>query len=213
MLSVSLIERTLDTRDYDRLLRGLDDNGLAMPLSLRLRLAEHPAGATGLGLRRLVELTYGPSALSRRLVRALLDDQCEDGTFSASVGDGRDPLLTACALAGLAAAADLTPDDPQLADALSRGVVALASLQDGDGLFTAPSDRSLGDRAATTAFILHLLAHHAAFRAAARLYDAHDWFERHGDRLDRSTRRLWDFARIAVEDSPPEDVNLFAFAG
>ncbi|MEM6853471.1 MAG: hypothetical protein AAF593_03590, partial [Planctomycetota bacterium] len=160
MLSVSLIERTLETRDYDRLLRDLSDNGLALPLSIRLRFGQAPTAPLALALRRLVELTYGPTTLSRRLVDRLIQDQNPDGSFSSDQdpsapgndetpggpGNGdRDPLTTAVVLAGLGRVAADHPAavGDELQTSLDRGYAALAELQDCDGLFSAPSDRSL----------------------------------------------------------------------
>lgn len=204
MLSVSLIERTLETRDYDRLLRDLANNGMDLPLSLRLRLGQSPTAPLALALRRLVELTYGPTALSRQLVDRLLRDQLPDGTFP---GDGdeahRDVLASAAALAGLGRVA---ADHPAalggaLRTGLDRGWSALSELQDCDGLFTAPADRSLADRALTTAFIVSLLGDTPEFRQSFRLHELYQWFEQHDGRLDRSTQHLWDLASISIHDA------------
>ena len=89
---------------------------------------------------------------------------------------------------------------PELDRALDRAAAALAELQDCDGLFSAPADRCLADRALTTAFVASLLAHDARFGAAVRLHDIHRWFDQHDDRLDRATRRFWDAAgSVSVE--------------
>lgn len=211
MLSVSLIERTLETRDYDRLLRDLADNGMDMPLSLRLRLGQSPTAPLGLALRRLVELTYGPTALSRQLVDRLLREQQPDGTFPGDADDGRDVLATAAALAGLGRVAADHPAavGDELRAGLDRGFAAMGECQDCDGLFTAPADRSLADRALTTAFILSLLGGTAAFRGAVRLNTLHRWFERHDGRLERSTQHLWDLASISIHDAVEPGAGLF----
>lgn len=202
MLSVSLLERTLESRDYDRLLKDLAANGLALPLALRVRLTQSEAAPVALGLRRLVELTYyGPTAVTRRLTAKLLDFQDGSGCF---VGDhGPDLLATATALAALSrVAADYAHDKPQNLDgALEQGYAALASLQDCDGLFTAAADRSLADRALTTAFIVGLLGHDDRFRRTARLFDIHRWFEERDGRLDRSVQQLWDLASVSITDA------------
>lgn len=215
MLSVSLIERALDTRDYDRLLRDLADNGLPLPLTLRLSLGQNPTAPLALALRRLVELTYGPTDLSRRLVDRLLADQRPDGTFpseteidKAAVSEegtsGGDALVTAVALAALGRVAADHPAvaGPEVRSALERGYAALAELQDCDGLYSAPADRSLADRALTTAFIVSLLGTDPAFRGAVRLYPIRRWFERRDGRLDRATQRLWDLADVCLHDLP-----------
>jgi len=216
MLSVSLIERTLETRDHDRLLRGLADNGMALPLALRMRLAEGVTAPTALALRRLVELTYGPTALSRQLVDRLLDQQQPDGSFSGGTREpggtggtggggqacGVDVLATATALAALSRVVREHPASatPALRAALARGFVALAGLQDCDGLFTASADRSLADRAMTTAFIMSLLASDQNFRGTVRVFEAYRWFEQRDGQLDRHTQHLWDLASVSIHD-------------
>ncbi|MEM9420088.1 MAG: hypothetical protein AAGA25_13695 [Planctomycetota bacterium] len=198
MLSVSLIERTLEARDYDRLLRDLADNGMEIPLSLRLRLCQCPAAPVALALRRLVELTYGPTRLSRELVERLLLSQSPEGGFAADCGHDRDPLVAAAVLAGLGrvAADHVSAANDDLFDSLDRGYAALAELQDCDGLFSSPSDRSLADRAMTSAFILSLLGSEPRFRDAVRLSELFRWFEAQEGRLDRHTQHLWDLASI-----------------
>ena len=57
MLSVSLLERTLESGDYDRLLRDLAKNGQPLPLGLRVALCQSETASVALALRRLVELT------------------------------------------------------------------------------------------------------------------------------------------------------------
>ncbi|MBB6430713.1 hypothetical protein [Algisphaera agarilytica] len=206
MLSVSLIERTLETRDYDRILRDLADNGMEIPLSLRLRLGQSPVAPMALALRRLVELTYGPTQLSRQLVDRLLVSQGPEGGFAADSEHDRDPLVTAAVLAGLervAADHPATADDELLA-ALDRGYAALAELQDCDGLFSSPSDRSLADRAMTSAFILSLLGSEARFRGAVRMSELFRWFDIHEGRLDRHTQHLWDLASITSSHTEVE---------
>lgn len=202
MLSVSLIQRTLETRDYDRLLRDLADNGMALPLSLRLRFGQSPTAPLALALRRLVELTYGPTTLSRQLVDRLLRDQRPDGTFPGDNEQDRDALATATALAGLGRVAADHPATvgDELRAGLDHGYAALAELQDCDGLFSAPADRSLADRALTTAFIVSLLGPDPRFRGAVRLSELHQWFESQDGRLDRHTQHLWDLASISIHD-------------
>ena len=100
MLSDNHIQKLFNTQDHSRMIGSLADNGTTLPLALQSRLTQ-PIAAAGLGLRRLVELTYGPTPLSRDMTAALLEGQLEDGSF---VGNSdRDPLATAAALAGLAA--------------------------------------------------------------------------------------------------------------
>lgn len=202
MLSVHLIERTLENGDFDRLLRDLGDNGTPMPLPLRVRLGAGSTAGIGLALRRLVELTYGPTDLSRRLLDRLVSAQRPDGAFAIDDDPQADPLTTAVAIAALqrvatdhaAARTDL------LDDAIRRGEAALFAMQGGDGLFTAPSDRSVDDRALTTAFIVFLLGNSSAFRDGIHLAQTHRWFEHRCGRLDRHTQNLWDLASIGIHD-------------
>ena len=200
MLSVSLIERTLETADHDRLLRDLADNGLVLPLPIRIALAQSDAAVLALALRRLVELTYGPTDLSRRLIDRLLHAQRPDGAFAGESDHQADPLVSAVVLAALSKAAADHPAvaSPALKLALEHGYAALAQLQDCDGLFCAPADRTLADRARTTAFIFHLLTPVPGFRVAVRLLDVRDWFERRDGQLERATQQLWNLARIGL---------------
>lgn len=202
MLSVSLLERTLETRDYDRLLRDLADNGLVLPLSLRVSLGQSPTAPLALALRRLVELTYSTTDLSRRLVERLLLAQNPDGTFVGGAERDRDPLVTAVALAGLSRVAREHPGaaTAELDHVLERGFAALSELQDCDGLFSAPADRSLADRALTTAFIVSQLGDAPRFRGAVRLHAVHHWFDQNEPQLDRHTRQLWDLASLVIHD-------------
>jgi hypothetical protein len=213
MLSVNLLERTLDAGDYDRLLRELSDNGLSLPLAIQVALASNPAAVQGLALRRLVELTYGPTTLSKQLQAELRNAQGADGGFAAASAEGGsqeqmcDALCTAAALSGLARVMIDHPaaaETAALAEPLGRGFARLGRLQDCDGLFTAPADRSLADRALTTAFVVQLLGAVPEFRSSVRLYELRDWFDRHEDRLDRQVRGLWELAQVNLLDLPAE---------
>lgn len=202
MLSVSLLERTLEARDYDRLLRELADNGQVLPLSLRVSLGQSEMAPLALALRRLVELTYSPTDLSRRLVEKLLLAQKPDGTFLGDGEPGRDPLATAVVLSALSRVAREHPIacSPELDHALESGFAALGELQDCDGLFSAPADRSLADRTLTTAFVVSILGDVPRFRGAVRLHEIQQWFDQHDARLDRHTRQLWDLAGFMIHD-------------
>ena len=200
MLSVNRIERDLEAGDRERMLKSLADNGLVLPLTVRVRLAASDAGVLALALRRLVELTYGPTAASRRIIARLLSMQAADGSFPG--GSPRDPIATAAAVAAFSRVlADHRLDaetDGALHDAVERGLAALTTFQDPDALLSDDADRTPADRALTTAFIVYLLGHDAAFRSHLRLFDIQHHFDRHADRLDRRTRQLWDIATVAV---------------
>lgn len=198
MMSVHQIERHFAAHRLDPLLEGLSANGLDLPLPLRIRLSQHPAGVVALGLRRLIELTYGPTSLSRGMTRQLLDQQEADGSF------GNDPLATACVLAALLRVQSEHPQhgEPELDSAVERALVALAAMQtpahDGEELagFDFAHDRTLDDRALVAAFILFLLADNARFRSAVRFADLSRWFEQHAHRLDEETHRYWLMAHV-----------------
>ena len=200
MLSVNRIERDLEAGDRERTLRSLADNGMVLPLPVRMRLAGSDAGVLALALRRLVELTYGPTPQSKRIIARLLPMQAADGSFPGI--SARDPIATAAAVAAFRRVlADHRLDadtDAALRDAADRGIEALTTFQNSDALLADDVDRTPGDRALTTAFIVYLLGHDAAFRSHLRLFDIQHHFDRHADRLDRRTRQLWDIATVTV---------------
>ena len=215
MLSVNRIERDLESGEPERLLKSLADNGMVMPLPIRVRLAGSGAAVLGLALRRLVELTYGPTAQSRQILARLLPMQNPDGTFPGGMdGTGRDPLATAAAVAALGRVlADHRLDDvttAALRDAVDRGLAALTTFQTNDALLADDADRTPGDRALTTAFIVYLLGADAGFRGHLRLFDIQHWFDQHADRLDRCTRQLWDVAAVSVPAADPLRVEKLA---
>ena len=204
MLSISTIDRALEQRDYDRLLRDLGRNGLVMPLPLRVQLAESAVGACGLGLRRLIELTYGPTALTRQLIDKLIRAQASSGIKTGAIPDaaGRPScLLTACFAAGLGRVlrdhADRLGDQRvEIESAYGRAVAALSTMQGPDGLFTGPQDRHDRDRLLTSAFIAYLLIDAPAFAERCRGHALLSALEdRHGE-CGPATAELIDMARL-----------------
>lgn len=190
MLSLNLLEKLFDAQRFDRLLEGVVENGLPLPLPLRARLAASPVACAALGLRRLVELTYRPTTLSNTMTRYLLEAQDADGSYAG------DPLATAAAVAALAAVRqDHQVDDLALLDAQERALAALSALQDDDGLFRFVDDRSEDQRALAGAFVLWLLGTHDAFRATVRLADLLNWFEDREADLPDAVHELWRMAR------------------
>jgi hypothetical protein len=198
MLSVNLIQRHYQAGRLDQLLDALSAGGLDLPLPLRIRLSQHPACALALGLRRLIELTYGPTELSRAMIVDLLALQDPDGSF------GSDPLATACAVAALARleAEHHHLGNLEVGTAGQRALAALAAMQADDGLMAYPADRSWQQRALVNAFILFLLAHDAPFRAAVRLAEMMDWFEQYQDQLEPGTESYWLMARLDAVGTP-----------
>jgi len=201
MLSIRTIDRALQSKDYDRLLSDLARNGLVLPLPLRVQLAESPAGARGLGLRRLVELTYGPTALTRDLVRRLIACQSPGGAVMDAAGRVR-CLLTASLAAGLGRA--LRDHDDRLGElrqtiqpAYQLALDALAQMQRTDALFAGPQDQDPHDRLLTSAFIAYLLLDTPGFASACR---GHELLSKLEDRLDDcrpQTAQLIDMARLS----------------
>jgi hypothetical protein len=176
-----------------------------------VRLAQHPAAAIGLGLRRLVELTHGPTALGKDMARELLDLQDADGSYSG------DPLATACVAAGLSAVLRehfpngdigsrqiLAQDEPKVPEIVAAHARTLASLtamqgdQPGACGFRYPDDRTAEDRALVAAFVLWLLAPDPQFRQAVRFAELLNWFEQRRNRLAPETHLLWSLARVAA---------------
>lgn len=202
MLNVHQIERHFRGSHYDSLLRGVVPMGLDLPLPLQVRLSGQRAAVIALALKRVVELTYGPTSLSRELTAALLDQQNGDGSFGQTSGTGMalsgDPLATAAAIAALTA---LLREHSQLplveaGAARERAIAALATFQAEAGLFSCPADRTDDDRALTGAFILTLLAGDEDFRQAVRYADLMTWFDEHAQTLECSIAKLWQFAQI-----------------
>ncbi|MFW6060266.1 MAG: hypothetical protein ACODAQ_08790 [Phycisphaeraceae bacterium] len=198
MLTVDQIQRQFEAGEYEKLLRAVADNGMELPLPLRIRLSQGAVPTIALALRRLVELTYGPTPLSHDMTDALLARQAPDGAFVAG-GDGPDPLATATAVAALNqliadhSAAATAP----IIQARDRALAALAQMQDGDGLFHCPDDRDEAQRGLVAAFILSLLAGDEKCRATIRLADLLNWFDQRLHRLDRDTAQLYRLARAA----------------
>ena len=218
MLSIHTIDRTLETRDYDRLLRDLGRNGLVMPLPLRVQLAESSVGAKGLGLRRLVELTYGPTALAKQLIAGLVRAQSPTGAALDAAGRPS-CLLTAALAAGLGRVLrDHAGRNAAFVDevqaAYDRALAALASMQRADGLFAGPQDRDDRDRQLTSAFIAYLLLDSPGFASICRghtllsvLEDSLEWASADVQQLvqmARLTRMVPAQSRIAEDVQEPQ---------
>ncbi len=201
MLSVHQIERHFRARHLDALLRGVAPIGLDLPLPLLVRLSGEPVAVLALALRRVLELTYGPTPLSRELTATLLDRQNNDGSFGEGVSgnpDGPgDPLATAAVIAALTALLQehASTPHPEAALARERAIAALANSQADHGLFVSPADRTDHDQALATAFILTLLAGDEDFRQSVRFADLMNWFDEHDDELPAHADTLLRIAR------------------
>ena len=200
MLSIHAIDRTLETKDYDRLLRDLGRNGLVMPLPLRVQLAESSVGAKGLGLRRLVELTFGPTALSKQLIAGLIRAQSPEGAALDAAGRPS-CLLTAALAAGLGRvlrdhAGRNVELHGEVRAAYDRALACLASMQRDDGLFDGPQDREQKDRQLTSAFIAYLLLDSPGFASTCRGYALLSVLEEGLEASSADVQQLVEMARL-----------------
>ena len=221
MLSIQFIEKVFQAQDYDRLLRELCRNGLVMPLSLRVRFSGSPMGAAALGLRRLVELTYGPTEFSLELSVGLID-AVQPGLGVLDSEGHACPVLTAAVAAGLGR---MVRDHGPLLEmsegrsggrsgglfgavaeggirgaaeqACHQAIEALAQMQSGDGLFAGWADRSPADRLLASAFIAYLLLDDPAFSARCSRHALLTALEEARDHASRPAAELIDMARMS----------------
>lgn len=210
MLSLHRLARLVDTPDPTRLWAELDGHGLTWPLPLRVALADAPAAAWALALRRVCELTHGPTPLTRQLTARLLELQQTHGTWTRVPDPDRDPvgeddvLTTALAVAALhrrlrEPGADRREDHAQLQLAHDAGLAALAALQDpADGLF-ASAGRPFEHRVAEGCFVLFLLAEDPAFAGHIRLLPLRDAVEQRSDRFDPTLREVFAMAELLLD--------------
>jgi hypothetical protein len=184
---------------------------LELPLPLRIRLGQVPAAAVAMALRRVIDLTYGPTGLSRDLVSHLLKAQQPDGSY------GYDPLATAAVASALGRliAEQSAAAGEEARTARERALAPLAAMQGEAGLFRGSDlgvDRTEQERAQCTAFILFLLAGDEGFQQAVRFADLLNWFEQRQDSLEDETRRLWLMARADSRQQLTTSANLTAIA-
>ena len=218
MLSVHQIERHFRARHLDTLLRGVAPIGLDLPLPLMVRLSAEPVAVIALALRRVLELTYGPTALSRELTAAILDKQNNDGSFgegaTGNVDGPGDPLATAAVVAALTALGreHANTPHPEAALARERAIAALANSQADTGLFQSSADRTDEDRVLSGAFILTLLAGDEDFRQSVRFADLLNWFDEHAQELDPNAQMLVRLGRVEAPVSRPQRGGLAAIA-
>lgn len=206
MLSIHAIDRRLQSKNYDRLLSDLGRNGLVMPLPLRVQLAESAAGARGLGLRRLIEMTYGPTAMTRDLVRRLITAQSPTGAVLDAAGRPS-CLLTAAFAAGLGRALRDHGDrlgelQAPIASAYGHALSTLAQLQRPDGLFATPQDRTPTDLRLTSAFIAYLLLDAPGFAESCRGYELLSTLEDQLEDATPETEQLINMARLTRLATP-----------
>ncbi|MEX2216995.1 MAG: hypothetical protein WD768_22980 [Phycisphaeraceae bacterium] len=211
MLNVHQITRHLKAGHLDSLLRGTTPLGIELSLPLETRISQQPAAVIALALRRIVELTYGPAEACRLTLASLLRLANADGSFGDGGTDpqGRsrgDCLATAAvadALSRMLSENHATHADRQAAFASrDAALIALAGMQEADGLFISGNDRTQEDRTLTAAFILALLAGCAEFRSQVRFADLLNWFDDHSDRLDDTCDTLFRLARVDAPLAP-----------
>lgn len=186
MLSLHLIERHFHQQRLEQLFDDLLGEARAAGLPLKLRLLQSSAALVGLALRRLAELTYGPSDLSREMIDLLLAAQAPDGSVD------HDPLATAAAAAAFAAMDQQWQAAlPQhTAAAREQAVAALAAMQADDSLFHYSADRTTAQRRLVAAAILWLLAGDTLSATVIRHSDLCTYFEERLDDLPPEVRAL-----------------------
>ena len=216
MLSLHRMSHLVEDHDTPRLLAELDGHGLTWPLPLRIQLEDAPAAAWALALRRVCELTHGPTPLTRELTTRLLDLQQPHGAWT--LHDQDDALTTALAAAALyrrlaePAAAQRQEEYARLRLAHEAALAALSTLQNPqNGLFDPPAPESTpGDAEATSGgggalpgvavgcFILFLLAEDPDASMHLRMIPLRDAVEAHADRFDPTLREVFAMAELLL---------------
>ena len=195
MLSPATIVRLINAERYGQLLEAFGANGQYLPPTLHAHLLHSPAAMVALALRRVVELSRGPSHAREQLTQMLLASQLEDGSFDA------DPLATAYAVSALGSLIHNGQGvDPQVEDAHDRAVEAMKGLQAQDGLFMDVQHIS-ADRQTESACILHLLARDTQAWAKLGLTRLLGWFDAHQSMLDRDSTRFIRMAKASLPRS------------
>ncbi len=190
MINITQIDRLVEQRAWERLIERILQNGRGGNLQVRLRLARRDAAAPaalGLAIQRLCELTFGPTPIARGLVAQLLHLQDGNGGFVESGSDGQpesadccrrvSPAATAIAVRALIQWSDFAQMcgedvDPRIAVAVSRGLFALACLQDEVGGF----DNDVVE----SAIVLWQLGGRSEFRRVVRFHDLNDLIDAAG---------------------------------
>jgi hypothetical protein len=181
MHTVRQIERLWSARQFERLVRHLLAARPETSLRLEVELSK-PVALAALALIRLDELNQSAHPLSRRLIDFVLNSQEADGGWG-------DPLISALCVRALLCSRGGGA-------AVDKGIAHLVDLQKADGLWPAVAVRRTASDAFTSAFILFYLADQVAFRRAARIDQAVEWFARNRDALDVETERLWTRAAV-----------------
>jgi len=215
MLTARSIHRYFRQSRFQALLEALAANDAPIcPDAVRRRLKRTAAGPTALGLRRLLELSRGPSAEANEMAKALLERQGPEGAVE------HDLLVTAAATAAWGAMLNDGwrghPGSGGKMEAAQRLALKwLATRQQDEGLFDPglPSDETdAGQRhiPALTAWIFMLLGDDPAFRKTIKLHEFLIWSDAHTRSLDDETRALLRIARLRLNPTTPVHASLAA---
>ncbi len=204
MLSLRRIERDFRCRRFDGLLHEvLTQLDLAGYRGLMGGEDARAVAAVALGLRRAMELTYGPHAAVMDMTQWLADQQAGDGSFADDV------VATACAAAALSRRINdpAHPYDPCLGAAHERALTAVETLiaqlieaqaSDAMPLFDAPRLAQPADVAATLALVLFVLADDEAFALSPCRSAIEQTLGARHAMDDTRIRRLQHMARITA---------------
>jgi len=194
MMSAHQIERYFRNQHWEKLLRGVGPFICELPLPLHVRLSQQPAAAIALGLRRITELTYGPSDLAAEMTQALIMRQLLDGSMD---HDLLATVATVDILSRLIADCHMSQGESQsaqLVETRQRALIFIMSKQDENGLFRCDSDHSDHDHLLTSTFLLALLINNQPFRNQIRFLDLLSALEQREIDFPKSVHVLWQLA-------------------
>jgi|GEM_PF-5627442 len=186
MLTCSTIQRLIAANHADRLIKALCENGLALPLSMQIRLLDEPAAIWGLGLRRLCELSYGIGPDLRDLANSL--------ACGGEVKQETDPVTKACVASGLLTCLTLPGGNQALwQNTAGQLLDDLLQQQASSGWFDSDRDKTIQDKQLTGCLIQFLLGRELEFqtRSQNRGTDLSGAIAREGDCLSSAAETLW----------------------
>ena len=199
MFSLQHMHRQFTSRRFDQLLKSVIHNGMQLPSELQNHLLNHPVCSVALGLRRTMELSYGPpNSQTKQMIEFLLQAQEDNGSF------GFAPLPTACALAALTKILKNAPQGSPLAQrpqalhqAQTHARTALDEMVHDQTTHGLPQT-SLHDTPLLTesdamdwAFILQLLSDDTTWEGHSAIEKLHHWFHANTNQLPTQILRLW----------------------
>lgn len=195
MMSENRLAGLLHDANPDRVIDAVVRGGLPLSLTLRVRLAASPSACRALLLRRLTDISFGPTRLSRSLTKRLLEDQASDGGWEG------DPLATACVVAALARVTDEHRADAAPRRAMQRGVVWLAATAGRGSSFSRSAVA-----ASVGTLVLYLLDRVPEAWAVLRRSDLTESVARDGDPRQPAERLL-----LEMVGEPRHDEVAYAF--